>query len=190
MKVKIWEQLNLNNFSYKKAVDDLKFVYSENNTLSIIFKNNEILMGVVGEFNNNLKELEKITDTSIYSRGNSILVKSTSKKNELVKNAIVFLFDQFINNGTIETKDIISSVNKFMIEEKTDKIEYIIKTPKKSVIPRSEKQKKYVRALRDSEIIISSGPAGTGKTYLAVAVAVNLFIQKKINKIILTRHLV
>ena len=106
MKVKIWEPLNLNNFSYKKAVDDLKFVYSENNTLSIIFKNNEILMGVVGEFNNNLKELEKITDTSIYSRGNSILVKSTSKKNELVKNAIVFLFDQFINNGTIETKDI------------------------------------------------------------------------------------
>ena len=75
----------MNNVSYKKAVDDLKFVYSENNTLSIIFKNNNILMGVVGEFNNNLKELEKITDTSIYSRGNSILVKSTSKKNEIVK---------------------------------------------------------------------------------------------------------
>ena len=73
----------MNNLSYKKAVDDFKFVYSENNTLSIIFKNNDILMGVVGEFNNNLKELEKITDTSIYSRGNSILVKSTSKKMKL-----------------------------------------------------------------------------------------------------------
>ena len=107
---------------YKKAVDDLKFVYSENNTLSIIFKNNDILMGIVGEFNNNLKELERITETNIYSRGNSILVKSTPKKNEIVKNAIVFLVDQFINNGTIEKKDIISSVNKFMIEEKTDKI--------------------------------------------------------------------
>ena len=65
---------------YTKAIDDLKFVYSENNTLSIIFKNNEILMGIVGEFNNNLKDLEKITETSIYSRGNSILVKSTPKK--------------------------------------------------------------------------------------------------------------
>ena len=177
----------MSNVSYKKAVDDLKFVYSENNTLSIIFKNNNILMGVVGEFNNNLKELEKITDTSIYSRGNSILVKSTSKKNEIVKNAIVFLFDQFINNGTIEKKDIISSVNKFMIEEKTDKIEYIIKTPKKSVIPRSEKQKKYVRALKNSEIIISSGPAGTGKTYLAVAVALTMLLDKKIERIILSR---
>ena len=115
------------------------------------------------------------------------LVKSTPKKNEIVKNAIVFLFDQFINNGTIEKKDIISSVNKFMIEEKTDKIEYIIKTPKKSVIPRSEKQKKYVRALRDSEIIISSGPAGTGKTYLAVAVALTMLLDKKIERIILSR---
>jgi Phosphate starvation-inducible protein PhoH, predicted ATPase len=93
----------LNNVSYKKAVDDLKFVYSEN-TLSIVFKNNDILMGVVGEFNNNLKELEKITKTSIYSRGNSILVKNTPKKNDLVKNAIVFLFDQFINNGTMKKR--------------------------------------------------------------------------------------
>ena len=172
---------------YKKALDDLKIVYSENNALSIIFKNNDILIGVVGEFNNNIKELEKITNTNIYSRGNSILVKSTPKKNEMVKNAIVFLYDQFISNNTIEMKDIISSVNKFMIEERTDKIEYIIKTPKKSVIPRSEKQKKYVRALRDSEVIISSGPAGTGKTYLAVAIALTMLLDKKIERIILSR---
>jgi len=177
----------LNNISYKRAVEDLNFVYSENNTLSIIFKNNNTLMGVVGEFNNNLKELEKITDTNIYSRGNSILIKSTPKKNELIKNAIVFLFDQFKNNGTIEKKDIISSVNKFMTQDKTDKIEYIIKTPKKSVIPRSEKQKKYVSALRYSDITISSGPAGTGKTYLAVAVALTMLLDKKIERIILSR---
>ena len=177
----------MSNLSPRKTINDLKFVYSENNTLSIIFRNNDILMGVVGEFNNNLKELEKITETSIYSRGNSILVKSAPKKNEMVKNAIVFLCDQFINNGTIEKKNVISSVNKFMIEEKTDKIEYIIKTPKKSVLPRSEKQKRYVRALRNSEVIISSGPAGTGKTYLAVAVALTMLLDKKIEKIILSR---
>ena len=57
-----------------------------------------------------------------------------------------------------------------MIDEKINNaernIEYIIKTPKKSVIPRSEKQKKYVRSLKQSEVIISTGPAGTGKTFL------------------------
>ena len=178
----------MNNVLINKLNKDLKFVYSDNNTLSIIFNNNDVLMGVVGEFNNNLKELEKITETKIYSRGNSILVKSSSSKNELVKNAIIFLTDQLILNGSIEKKDIISSINKFMINEKTDKkIEYIIKTPKKSVIPRSEKQKNYVRALRESDIIISCGPAGTGKTFLAVAVALTMLLDKKIERIILSR---
>ncbi len=174
----------------KKFKSDLKFVYSENDALSIIFQSNDVLLGVVGEFNNNIKELEEITKTNIHTRGNSILVKSNPKKNELVKNAIIFLSEQFIENGTIEKKDIISSVNKFMINEKNNfdkKIEYIIKTPKKSVIPRSEKQKKYVRALKNSEIIISTGPAGTGKTFLAVAVALTMLLEKKIERIILSR---
>ena len=174
----------------KNFKTQLKFVYSDNNTLSIIFQKNEILLGVVGEFNNNIKQLEEITDTNIYTRGNSILVKSTQKKNELIKNAIKFLSEQFIINGTIEKKDVISSINKFMIDEKNNyskNIEYIIKTPKKSVIPRSEKQKKYVRALKESEIIISAGPAGTGKTFLAVAVALTMLLEKKIEKIILSR---
>ena len=67
------------NNTKKKINTDLKFVYSDNNSISIIFPNNELLMGVVGEFNKNLKELENLTDTSIYFRGNSIIVKSDSK---------------------------------------------------------------------------------------------------------------
>ena len=181
----------MTNIVQKRLNNELKFVYSDNNSLSIIFQDNNLLLGVVGEFNNNLKELEKITNTSIYSRGNSILVKSDPEKNNLVKNAVQFLTNQFITNGNIEKKDIISSVNKFMIEENknnTNKnIEYIIKTPKKSVIPRSEKQKNYVRALRESDIVISAGPAGTGKTFLSVAVALTMLLEKKIERIILSR---
>jgi len=181
----------LENSTLKKIGSDLKFVYSDNDSISVIFQNNDLLMGVVGEFNSNLKELEKLTNTNIYFRGNSILIKSNSGKNEIIKNAIHFLAEQFINNGSIEKKDIISSINKFMIEEKNNKskenIEYIIKTPKRSVIPRSERQKKYVRALKESDIIISAGPAGTGKTYLAVAVALTMLLDKKIDRIILSR---
>ena len=181
----------MTNIVQKRLNNELKFVYSDNNSLSIIFQDNNLLLGVVGEFNSNLKELEKITNTSIYSRGNSILIKSDPEKNNLVKNAVQFLTNQFITNGNIEKKDIISSVNKFMIEENknnTNKnIEYIIKTPKKSVIPRSEKQKNYVRALRESDIVISAGPAGTGKTFLAVAVALTMLLEKKIERIILSR---
>ncbi|MDA9731546.1 PhoH family protein [Candidatus Pelagibacter sp.] len=176
--------------SIKKNIQtSLKFVYSENNTLSVIFHDNNLLMGVVGEFNKNLKELEKISGASLYSRGNSILIKSTSEKNEIVKNAIQFLVNQFLNNGTIENKDILSSIDQFMINEKVKNtnVTDIIKTPKKSIIPRSEKQKEYVRALREKEIIISAGPAGTGKTFLAVAVGLTMLLEKKIERIILSR---
>ena len=179
----------MNNVTLKKINSILKFVYSENNSLSVIFQDNDLLMGVVGEFNENIKELEKITNTNLYSRGNSILIKSTPEKNEIAKNAIQFLAKQFINNGSIEKKDIISSVDKFMIKEKVknNNVSDIIKTPKKSVIPRSEKQKEYVRALRQSDIVISAGPAGTGKTFLAVAVGLTLLLDKKIERIILSR---
>ncbi len=179
----------MSNIIKKNINSPLKFVYSDNNTLSVIFHNNDLLMGVVGEFNKNLKELEKITQSNLYSRGNSILIKSSLQKNEIIKNAIQFLADQFIINGSIENKDIVSSVDKFMISEKAKKnnVTDVIKTPKKSIIPRSEKQKSYVRALRQSDIVISAGPAGTGKTFLAVAVGLTMLLEKKIERIILSR---
>ena len=117
----------------KKDIQSLlKFVYSDNNSLSVIFHENDLLMGVVGEFNKNLKELEKITGANLYSRGNSILIKSSTEKNEIIKNAIQFLANQFINNGSIEHKDILSSVDQFMINEKVKNtnVTDIIKTPK------------------------------------------------------------
>ena len=179
----------MKNSIKKNIQSSLKIVYSDNNTLSVIFNSNDLLMGVVGEFNKNLKELEKITGASLYSRGNSILIKSSQEKNELVKNAIQFLVNQFMNNGSIEDKDILSSVDQFMINEKVknSNVTDIIKTPKKSIIPRSEKQKEYVRALREKDIIISAGPAGTGKTFLAVAVGLTMLLEKKIERIILSR---
>ena len=98
----------MKNSIQKNLQTSLKFVYSENNTLSVIFNDNNLLIGVVGEFNKNLKELEKITGANLYSRGNSILIKSTNEKNELIKNAIQFLVNQYINNGSVENKDILS----------------------------------------------------------------------------------
>ena len=170
---------------------DLKFVYSDNESISVVFQNNITLMGVVGELNCNLKELEKLSGSSIYFRGNSIVIKGKQERNEAVKRAIQFLDKQFKINGSLEKKDIISSLDKFMIKEQNKNnhtnLDYIIKTPKRSVIPRSKKQKDYVKALKESEIIISTGPAGTGKTYLAVAVALTMLLEKKIERIILSR---
>jgi phosphate starvation-inducible PhoH-like protein len=149
-------------------------------------------MEIVGSFDNNLKELEKISGSQIYFRGNSIAIKGDKFANEKVKDAIEYLIDRFKTDKKIDRNDIITSLNKdFIIEKKNqsdaENLEEIIKTPKRSVIPRSKRQKEYVRALKTNQIVLSLGPAGTGKTYLAVAVALTMLLEKKVERIILSR---
>ena len=80
----------MKNSIKKNLQTNFKIVYSDNDTISVIFNDNNLLMGIVGEFNKNLKDLEKITGASLYSRGNSIVIKSNNEKNEIVKNAIQY----------------------------------------------------------------------------------------------------
>ena len=76
----------MSNLVSKKINSVLRFVYSDNNSLSVVFYDNHLLMGVMGQFNQNLKELEELSKTSLYSRGNSILIKSSPEKNEIIAN--------------------------------------------------------------------------------------------------------
>ena len=124
--VNIWRiylrQRNIvNKYNSNSLRRDLKIVYSDSNSISLVFQNNNILRGVVGEFDSNLNDLEKLSGSNIYFRGNSIVIKGDQKSNELIKKAIEFLIHQFKINGTIEKKDIISSVDKFMIDEQNNK---------------------------------------------------------------------
>jgi len=171
---------------------EISVVHSEDNSINFNIFNNEILMEIVGSFDNNLKELEKISGSKIFFRGNSIKIKGSKDSNEKVKNAIEYLIDRFKSQKKIDKNDIIESLNKDMVQNiKNQKIvqplEEVIKTPKRSVIPRSQKQKEYVKALKTNQIIMSLGPAGTGKTYLAVAVALTMLLEKKVQRIILSR---
>jgi len=171
---------------------EISVVYGDKDSISINIFNNKILMGVVGSFDNNLKELEKVSGSKIYFRGNSIAIKGDKLANEKVKNAIEYLIDRFKSDNKIDKNDIITSLNNDMIEDKKNQstiqpLEEVIKTPKRTVIPRSKKQKEYVKALKTNQIIMSLGPAGTGKTYLAVAVALTMLLEKKVDRIILSR---
>ena len=161
-------------------------------SINVRIFNNEILMGIVGSFDNNLKELEKISGSKIYFRGNSIAIKGDKQANEKVKDAIEYLIKRFRSDKKIDGNDITTSLNKVMIQDTKNQFTVqslgeIIKTPKRSVIPRSIKQKEYVRSLRTKQIVMSLGPAGTGKTYLAVAVALSMLLEKKVERIILSR---
>tara|TARA_B100000686_G_scaffold353672_1_gene460238 strand:- start:1038 stop:2051 length:1014 start_codon:yes stop_codon:yes gene_type:complete len=174
----------------KKSIGNYK--EKEEESLNINIPDNEILMGVAGEFDNNLKELEKLTGAEIYFRGNSITIKGHKALIIDVKDAINYLIDRFRSNKKISKNDIILSLNKDMLNDIKNQstvqaIKDIIKTPKKSVIPRSKKQKEYVYSLKSNQITMSLGPAGTGKTFLAVAVALSMLLEKKVERIILSR---
>ena len=158
-------------------------------TINIQITDNIILMSIVGEFDKNLKELEKLTKTNIFFRGNSITCKGKAENLNDFSNAIKFLVDKYILTNLIEKSDIILSVKKNMklTESNVKSFKQLIQTPRKSVIARSEKQSDYIKALKENDVVISLGPAGTGKSFLAVSVAVTLLMEKKIDRVILSR---
>ena len=172
-----------------KIEQNLTIKKIDNQTVNISINNNEMLMAIVGQFDQNLKHLSKLTDTNVYFRGNSITCKGEKENLSIFCEGIKFLINKYFLTKIIEKEDIISSVKKnFEIEESNVKsFKQLIKTPKKSVIARSKKQSDYIKALKESDIIMSLGPAGTGKSFLAVSVAVTLLMEKKIDRVILSR---
>ena len=171
---------------------EVLITYGNDDSINVNIFNNKILMEIVGSFDNNLKELEKISGSKIFFRGNSIAIKGDKYANEKVKDAIEYLINRFRIDKKIDKDDIITSLNRDMIQDTKNQstvqsLGEVIKTPKRSVIPKSKKQKEYVRALRTNQIVMSLGPAGTGKTYLAVAVALSMLLEKKVEIIILSR---
>ena len=167
------------NFTIKKI---------DNETVNIKILSNDILISIVGEFNKNLILLEKYTSTTLYFRGNSITAKGKTDDLSRLSDAIKFLINKYLLTNTIEKNDIILSVKENINEDSNvQSFGQIIKTPKKTVIARSEKQSQYIKALKEEDIVMSLGPAGTGKSFLAVSVAITMLMEKKIERVILSR---
>ena len=161
----------------------------DNGTVNISINNNDMLMAIVGQFDQNLKNLSKLTNTDVFFRGNSITCKGEKERLSIFCDAIKFLINKYFLTNIIEKEDIVLSVKKNLELEESNvrSFKQLIKTPKKSVIARSEKQSEYIKALKENDITMSLGPAGTGKSFLAVSVAITLLIEKKIDRVILSR---
>jgi phosphate starvation-inducible PhoH-like protein len=161
----------------------------DNKTANIQVTDNEMLILIVGQFDQNLKNLSKLTNTDVFFRGNSITCKGNPENISVFCEAIKFLINKYLLTNIIEKEDIILSVKKNieLKESNVKSFKQLIKTPRKSVIARSEKQSDYIKALKENDIIMALGPAGTGKSFLAVSVAVTLLLEKKIERVILSR---
>ena len=169
------------NYSIKKI---------DKETVNVRIDNKDLLISILGQFNQNIKSLEKLTKTEIFSRGNSITAKGKEDSINKFSEAIKFLANKYFLTKSIDQDDINLSVKaEIDLKNKNNvhSIDQLIKTPKKSVIARSKRQSEYIESLRNNDIIFALGPAGTGKSFLAVSVAITMLMEKKIGKVILSR---
>ncbi|HSQ83957.1 MAG TPA: PhoH family protein [Desulfobacterales bacterium] len=167
-------------------------VVSENNKTRLIFSDINLASQLFGEYNKNLKRIAELTDVSIHARGNTIFIEGDSIAENLVKKILNQLYGLLKDGYPIYPNDVEYAV-RILSEDDRIKLKDIfldtvyITSKKRPVIPKSQAQKEYIDAIRSSDMVFGIGPAGTGKTYLAMAMAVAAFSKGKVNRIILTR---
>ena len=166
--------------------------------LMLEFPDNRLLIDLCGEFDRNLAHIEQKYSIQIMRRGNQLSLIGEFEECQQVERLLNALYLRLESGRALEIADIDQEIRMGGSAVGTgvregDQIEMFkggrveIKTRKKLIEPRTEAQKAYVKSLFENEMVFGIGPAGTGKTYLAVAVAVNMFIEGKVDKIILSR---
>ena len=167
-------------------------IISENNKTRLIFSDINLASQLFGEYNSNLKRIGELTDVSIHARGNTIFIEGDSIAESLAKKILKQLYGLLKDGYPIYPNDVEYAV-RILSEDDRIKLKDIfldtvyITSKKRPVIPKSQAQKEYIDAIRSSDMVFGVGPAGTGKTYLAMAMAVAALSKGKVNRIILTR---
>jgi len=162
------------------------------------FPDNRLLIDLCGEFDRNLADIEQRLSVQIVRRGNELAVMGDSDAQRIAADLLQTLYQRLEDGRSVEAEDIDRELRMGGSDIDTgtqagDQLEMPvgarveIKTRKKLVEPRTEAQKAYVLSLFENELAFGIGPAGTGKTYLAVAVGVSMFISGEVDRIILSR---
>ena len=157
-------------------------------SLQIEFNDNNVLSSLFGVADSNIQLLEKINNVKIEYRGNVVKISGNKLSIEETKIALEKLFDE-AKKGIEIDEDKIKDTKSLLALDIDDnfQLDFIIQTKKRKIIPRSQNQKKYFKLLNNKNIVFAIGPAGTGKTFLAVAKAVSYLKKGLIKKIILSR---
>ena len=171
----------------------------DNQKVTIEFPNNSLLAILTGENSINLVRLERLLEVVISQFGNQIKISGDNKNINFTKTILTNVYNKLSNN---EIEDMNLNFSFFetelrMFSNKSEKkensnkpnemLEYKFQTWKKTIVPKSFGQKSYFEALNNYELVFGLGPAGTGKSYLAVAKGIDMLKKGLIEKIILTR---
>jgi len=160
--------------------------------LKLTFEDNELLKILLGERDTNLKIIEKKIGAQIHVRGNQVTISGDETKANLSVKLMNELYDVIKNGQHVHSTDVDFAIRILLDNQSVNLREVFldtipISTKRGTVTPKSLNQKKYIDAIRKCDMVIAIGPAGTGKTYLAMAMAVAALMNKEIERIILAR---
>ena len=164
-------------------------------SLALEFDDNRLLPALYGDFDRHLARIEQLLGITVASRGNSIIITGDPSVAEIARVALQSLYVRLADGLDVALAEIDAAVRlaRSAAEEESsgvaelDSGKLVIRTPKRHITPRSAGQQRYMRTLMDSELAFGLGPAGTGKTYLAVGMAVSMLTSGRVDRIILSR---
>jgi phosphate starvation-inducible PhoH-like protein len=162
-------------------------------TVNVVFDDNSLLPMLYGDNDAHLSRIEKKFNVSASSRGNVVALAGDKASVEASRNVLENLYADLEKGGEVGTAQVDAAIRmaqQMPAEEKTLfalNDQNVIKTLKKTVKPYTGIQGKYIQALGAHDLVFALGPAGTGKTYIAVAMAVSMFMSQRVEKIILSR---
>lgn len=158
----------------------------------ITFTDIELARQLFGEHNCHLQQIARSLSLDIKARGNSIHIKGDTIAAKLAQNLLTQLYGLLKNRYPIFSKDIDYAIRLLSADDRVQLKDVFLDTvfitsKKQAITPKSKAQKAYIDAMRQHDIVFGIGPAGTGKTYLAMAMAVSALSKSIVNRIILTR---
>ena len=158
-----------------------------------VFDDNRLLPILFGEHHRHLSELEAALGVSILAHGNEVKIRGSQDGRTMAAKVLDDLYDRIRHGQIIESGDVMGAARLALGAPKSDVVlppgdpSFHIRTWRKLIAPRTPNQARYIEAMRTHDLVFGLGPAGTGKTYLAVAMAVSLLYQNQIERIILSR---
>ena len=165
---------------------------TENQPHRLTFEDNELSRQLFGDQNRNLQRIAAALDVRIHTRGNAVLIQGDPIGADLARNLLEQLYDLLREGYPIYPNDIEYAVGILSGDDRARLKEIFLDTvyitaKKRAITPKSRNQKDYIDAMRRFDIVFGIGPAGTGKTYLAMAMAVASLAKGEVNRIVLTR---
>jgi len=154
---------------------------------TLVFDDNRLLPELFGEHDENLALIEHRLGVDMVRRGNRVAVKGPSSARQTTEAVLSSLYNRVRNGLEVSRGDVEGAIRMSAATADAEAGDVVIRTRRKLVTPRTPVQKAYVTAIRSHELVFGTGPAGTGKTYLAVACAATALANGEVDRIVLSR---